>query len=264
VQQDFILSGQHIEAVWYGPRPEAAPTLVLLHEGLGSVALWKDFPPRLAERTGCGVFAYSRRGYGRSDPRPLPWPVSYMHDEAREVLPALLDAAGIRRAILIGHSDGASIATIYAGSHQDFRIRGLVLLAPHFFVEDLTIRSIEAAREAYASGGLRERLAKYHADVDIAFGGWNGAWLDPAFRQWRIDEELAYVRVPVLIIQGEDDPYGTVAQITLAQQETYCPVDAVMLKACGHAPQGDQPEATIAAIADFVHRLLVLHEGLAA
>jgi pimeloyl-ACP methyl ester carboxylesterase len=264
LQQDFIISGQRIEAVWHGPKPEATPTLVLLHEGLGSVALWKDFPQRLAERTGCGVLAYSRRGYGRSDPRPLPWPVSYMHDEAREVLPAVLDAAGIRRAILVGHSDGASIATIYAGSHQDFRIRGLALLAPHFFVEDVTIRSIEAAREAYANDRLRERLAKYHAHVDIAFHGWNGAWLDPAFRHWRIDEELAYVRVPILIIQGEDDPYGTAAQITLAQQETYCPVDAVMLRGCGHAPQTDQPKATLAAIADFAHRLLVLHEGLAA
>lgn len=258
----FIIAGRRIEAAWHGPRPDEAPTLVLLHEGLGCVAMWRDFPQALAARTGCGVLAYSRPGYGKSDPVPLPRPVSYMHDEAAGVLPAILDQAGIRKAILVGHSDGASIATIYAGSRQDFRIRGLVLMAPHFFVEEVSIRSIEAAKRAYETGDLRSRLAKYHDHVEAAFRGWNGPWLDPAFRSWRIEAEVAHIRVPILIIQGEEDEYGTAAQVALAEEAAYCPVEVRMLAACGHSPQLDQPEATLAAVAAFVHRVLAVHEGL--
>ncbi len=206
---DITIAGRRIEAAWHGPAPDRAPTLVLLHEGLGCIAMWRDFPRLLAERTGYGVLAYSRPGYGKSDPVLLPRPLSYMHDEAREVLPAVLDQAGIRKTVLVGHSDGASIATIYAGSQQDFRVRGLALMAPHFFVEDISVRSIAEAKQAYETGGLRERLARYHADVEVAFRGWNDAWLDPKFREWRIDDELAHVRVPMLIIQGKDDQYGT-------------------------------------------------------
>ena len=143
----------------------------------------------------------------------LPRPLTYMHDEARETLPRLLDAIGFQRGLLIGHSDGASIAAIYAGSHQDHRVGGLVLIAPHFFTEDVGLTSIEEARKAYATGDLRQRLARWHADVDNAFKGWNGAWLDPEFRKWDITEFLAYIRVPVLIVQGEDDQYGTAKQI---------------------------------------------------
>ncbi|HET7851020.1 MAG TPA: alpha/beta hydrolase, partial [Pseudolabrys sp.] len=193
-------------------RPDV-PVLVLLHEGLGCVALWGDFPERLAAATGCNVFAYSRAGYGQSSPVKLPRPLTYMHDEARETLPRLLDAIGFRRGLLIGHSDGASIAAIYAGSHQDRRVGGLVLIAPHFFTEDEGIASIVEARNAYESGDLRARLSRWHADVDNAFYGWNGAWLDPGFRKWDITEQLAYIRVPILIVQGEDDQYGTVKQI---------------------------------------------------
>src|SRR5215471_9251328 len=212
MQRRFTVGGLKIEAAWYGPQPDAAPTLVLLHEGLGCVGMWRDFPRRLAERSGYGVLVYSRPGYGRSDPVPLPRSLDYMHQEALEVLPAILTQAEIRKAILIGHSDGASIATIYAGSRQDFRIRGLVLIAPHFFVEDNSVRSIAAVKDAYESGDLRERLGKYHRDVDAAFRGWNRAWLDPQFRNWRIDEYLPYIRVPILIVQGQDDEYGTAAQ----------------------------------------------------
>jgi pimeloyl-ACP methyl ester carboxylesterase len=186
-----------------------------------------------------------------------------MHDEAREVLPHVLDQAGVRKTVLLGHSDGASIATIYAGSRQDFRVRALALLAPHFFVEDMGLRSIEKAKTAYETGNLRERLARYHANVDVAFGGWNRAWLDPGFRAWRIDDELAHVRVPILIIQGEDDEYGTAAQVELAKAETYCPVEALLLRECRHSPQFDQPEATLQAIEQFAHRILTMHEGLA-
>jgi pimeloyl-ACP methyl ester carboxylesterase len=257
------IGGKHIEAAWHGPPPEHAPTLVLLHEGLGSVAMWKEFPQQLAERTGYGVLVYSRAGYGGSDAVELPRPLTYMHEEARDILPAVLDAARVRKAILVGHSDGASIATIYAGSCQDFRIRGLVLIAPHFFVEDVTVRSIAAAKDAYETGDLRARLGKYHRDVDLAFWGWNRAWLDPQFRSWRIDEYLPYIRVPILIVQGEDDPYGTAAQIELAEQETYCPVEIRMVPAAGHSPHVDRTEKTLAAIAEFVTRVLALHEGLA-
>jgi len=259
----FSVCGKRIEAAWHGPTPEQAPTLVLLHEGLGSVAMWKEFPQALAERTGYGVLAYSRPGYGQSDPVALPRPLTYMHGEAREILPAVLDQAGVRKAILIGHSDGASIATIYAGSRQDFRARGLMLIAPHFFVEDISVRSIAAAKQAYETGDLRARLAKYHRDVDLAFWGWNRAWLDPDFRHWRIDEYLAYIRVPMLIVQGNADEYGTAAQIAVAQEETYCPIEVLMLPGAGHSPQVDCPDETLAAIDEFVMRVLAIHEGLA-
>ena len=257
------VAGKNIEAAWHGPQPERAATLVLLHEGLGSVAMWKEFPQNLAERTGYGVLVYSRSGYGNSDPVELPRPLTYMHDEACEILPAVLDQAGVRKAILVGHSDGASIATIYAGSRQDFRVRGLVLIAPHFFVEDVSVHSIAAVKDAYETGDLRARLGKYHRDVDVAFRGWNRAWLDPDFRNWRIDEYLAYLRVPILSVQGEDDEYGTKAQIAVVQQETYCPVEVRMLPGAGHSPHVDQPEETLAAIGEFVTRVLAVHEGLA-
>src|SRR5947199_2607415 len=184
----FSISGKRIEAAWHGPRPERAPTLVLLHEGLGSVAMWKEFPQTLAERTGYGVLVYSRPGYGNSDPVELPRPLTYMHEEARDVLPAVLDQAGVRKTILIGHSDGASIAAIYAGSRQDFRVRGLVLIAPHFFVEDISVRSIAAAKDAYETGDLRGRLSNYNRHVDMAFCGWDHAWLHPNLLHGRSDE----------------------------------------------------------------------------
>ena len=170
----------------------------MLHEGLGCVALWRDFPRRLAAATGFGVFAYSRAGYGQSDPVPLPRPLDYMTREARETLPELLDAIGLRRGVLLGHSDGASIAAIYAGSVEDFRVRGLVLMAPHFFTEKGGLASIAAAREAYATSDLRAKLAKYHRDVDNAFRGWNDAWLDPGFKAWNIADAIDYLRVPAL------------------------------------------------------------------
>jgi pimeloyl-ACP methyl ester carboxylesterase len=258
----FAVAGRSIEALWLGPPPEQAPTLVLLHEGLGCAAMWRDFPRRLAECTGCGVLVYSRPGYGQSDAVPLPRPLSYMHDEANEVLPAVLEETRVGRTILIGHSDGASIATIYAGSRQDFRVRGLVLIAPHFFVEESGLRAIAAAKEAYEKRDLRARLARYHRHVDVAFRGWNDAWLDERFRTWRIDEYLPYIRVPVLIIQGDADEYGTASQIDLARAETFCPVDVVLLHGSGHSPHLDAAEATLTATSKFVHRIMAVHEGL--
>ena len=253
----FLTVGQQqLEYRMIGPKPADAPTLVLLHEGLGCVGLWGDFPDKLAKATGCGVLVYSRAGYGQSSPVTLPRPLSYMHDEARAVLPRLLETIGFQRGLLIGHSDGASIAAIYAGSHQDRRVGGLVLIAPHFFTEDPGIESILQARMAYETGDLRQRLARWHKDVDNAFKGWNGAWLDPEFRKWDITEFLAYIRVPVLIVQGEDDQYGTVKQVEVAEQECYCPVEVALLPKVKHSPQREAPEPTLKAISDFVADVL--------
>ncbi len=246
-----------LEYKMIGPRPGEAAAFVLLHEGLGSAGLWGDFPRRLADATGLGVFAYSRSGYGRSSPSVLPRRVTFMHEEARDVLPRVLDAIGLRRAILLGHSDGASIATIYAGSVEDHRIRGLVLLAPHFFTEEFGVAEIAHMREAYETMDLRAKLAKWHRDPDNAFYNWSGPWLEPAFREWDITEELAYIRVPILIIQGEDDQYGTLRQIEVAREECYCPVEAVVLKGIRHVPHREAPEATMTAIVDFAGRLQV-------
>jgi pimeloyl-ACP methyl ester carboxylesterase len=239
--------------------PAAPPTIAMLHEGLGSAALWNDFPQKLATATGTTVFAYSRAGYGASSPVALPRPLTYMHDEAKNVLPPLLDAIGFRRGLLLGHSDGASIAAIYAGSIEDHRVRGLVLIAPHFFTEEAGLESIRAAKAAYEQGDLKQRLARWHKNVDVAFYGWNGAWLDPGFRSWDITDALAYIRVPVQIVQGENDQYGTIRQVEVAEEECYCPVEVTMIAGAGHSPQRERPEVTLEAIAGFANRVLRLH-----
>jgi len=246
-----------LEYKMIGPRPDEVPTFVLLHEGLGSVELWGDFPQHLADTTGLGVLAYSRAGYGRSGPSVLPRRVTFMHEEARDVLSHVLDAIGLRRGILLGHSDGASIAAIYAGSVADHRVRGLVLLAPHFFAEEFGIAEIGRMREAYLTTELRAKLAKWHRDPDNAFYNWSSPWLEPAFRKWDITEELAYIRVPILIVQGAEDQYGTLRQIEVAKEECYCPVEAVILKGIRHVPHREAPEATMAAIVDFTRRLRI-------
>jgi len=261
--QGFLeLGAMRLEYRMIGPRPDAAPTIVMLHEGLGCVGLWGDFPDKLQAATGAGVFVYSRAGYGQASPVKLPRPLTFMHEEAREVLPRLLDAIGFRRGILLGHSDGASIAAIYAGSVQDHRVRGLVLIAPHFFTEDSGIAEIARAKETYETTDLRAKLARWHADVDNAFKGWNGAWLDPEFRKWDITEELAYIRVPILLVQGQDDQYGTIRQIEVAKDECYCPVELVLLPGVRHAPHREAPETVLREIAEFANRLLrEHHEG---
>jgi pimeloyl-ACP methyl ester carboxylesterase len=250
------LGDQRLEVRWLGPGPDAAPTLVLLHEGLGSAHSWGAFPESLAAATGCGVVAYSRAGYGQSSPVPLPRPLTYMHDEASDVLPRLLDGIGFRDGVLIGHSDGASIATIFAGTRQDPRVRGLVLMAPHFFVEDVTVAAIAAAQEAYATGDLRARLARWHAHVDVAFRGWNEAWLDPRFRAWDIREDLARVRVPILLIQGADDQYGTLEQVRSAETACICRLTTAVLPGVRHTPHREAAKATLAAIAAFMRDVL--------
>jgi pimeloyl-ACP methyl ester carboxylesterase len=258
----FIRIGaSDLEYRMIGPAPGDAPTIVMLHEGLGCVGLWGDFPDRLAAATGAGVFVYSRAGYGASTKVELPRPLDYMHIEALEVLPKLLDQIGFRRGLLVGHSDGASIAAIYAGGVADHRVRGVAMIAPHFIVEDISVRSIAEIRKAYQTTDLRSKLARWHGDVDNAFYGWNGAWLDPEFRRWDIAEYLAYIRVPVAILQGADDQYGTMRQIEIAREECYCPVDVTVVPGAGHSPHRDAPGATLDAISEFAGRILHMHEG---
>jgi pimeloyl-ACP methyl ester carboxylesterase len=261
--QGFLdLAPMRLEYRMIGPRPEAAPTIVMLHEGLGSIAVWGKFPEMLAAATGSGVFVYSRAGYGNSSPGQLPRTVAFMHEEATEVLPRVLAAIGFQRGILFGHSDGASIAAIYAGWVQDHRVRGLALVAPHFFTEEMGLAEIRRAREAFAAGPLREKLKRWHADVDCAFRSWSEPWLDPQFRKWDITEGLGYIRVPMLIVQGEKDQYGTLKQVETAQQECFCPVEAAVLPGIRHDPCREAPELTLKTIADFINRLFRdHHEG---
>lgn len=253
------IGDMRLEYRHWGPAPSVAPTILLLHEGLGCLGLWGNFPEKLAAATGVGVFAYSRAGYGASSPVALPRPLTYMQNEAFDVLPRILTAIGFRRGILAGHSDGASIAAIYAGGVQDHRVRGVSLIAPHFFTEDMGVAEIAQAKIAYDSGNLKPKLARWHAHVDNAFRGWNDAWLDPEFRHWDISEYLAYIRVPVQIVQGAKDQYGTARQIEVAEAECYCPVDVTLLPGVRHAPHRDAPDAALAAIADFVNRILRTH-----
>jgi pimeloyl-ACP methyl ester carboxylesterase len=256
------LPPMRLEYRMIGPRPDAAPTIVMLHEGLGSVDLWGQFPDQIAEATGAGVFVYSRAGYGKSTGAVLPRTTSFMQEEACEVMPRILQAIGFRRGFLLGHSDGASIAAIYAGSVEDHRVRGLVLLAPHFFAEEMGLAEIRRAGKSFASGALRERLAPWHADVDCAFRSWNEPWLHPDFQKWDITETLGYIRVPILIVQGENDQYGTLKQIEVAQEECFCPVEAFVIPGVRHIPYREAPDVTLKAVADFVNRLVRdHHEG---
>ena len=267
------VSGGCLETGWWGPGPAEAPTLVLLHEGLGSVALWRDVPGRLAEATGWGVFAYSRFGYGYSDTTPLPRPMTYMHHEAHEVLPEVLRGAGIRHAVLIGHSDGGSIAAIYAGTpissfpamprpspqegpgapgHAGTTLLGLVTIAAHFFVEDLNIASIRQIAASYETGDLRQRLARYHRDVEAAFRGWNDAWLDPRFRAFDITGFLPAIQAPILALQGADDPYGTEDQLRVFAANVRVPIETRLIPGAKHSPHLEAKDATLAAISDFI------------
>jgi pimeloyl-ACP methyl ester carboxylesterase len=229
------------------------PTLVFLHEGLGSVALWRDWPERLCQRLGSPGLVYSRQGYGQSDPRPEVRGTGrlqpdYMHREALQVLPELLRLQGIEHPVLVGHSDGGTIGLLHAAHHP---VSACIVMAPHVMVEEVSVRSIEAAREAYENGPLRSRLAPFHADVDCAFWQWNEVWLSAAFRSYDIRQEISAIRAPLLAIQGEDDPYGTLAQIDdIAAAVPHA--QRVKLPQCGHSPHRDQPEAVAQAIGDFL------------
>jgi pimeloyl-ACP methyl ester carboxylesterase len=253
-----------LETAWWGPGPAEAPTLVLLHEGLGCVALWRDVPERLAATTGWGVFAYSRFGYGHSDLAELPRPMTYMHHEAQVVLPEVLAAAGIKQAALVGHSDGGSIAAIYAGSRGQSAVTesrglpellGIVTIAAHFVVEELNLSSIRRIKADYATGMLRPRLARYHRDVDNAFWGWNDAWLDPRFREFDITGLLPHIQVPILGLQGAVDPYGTELQIDILRNHVTAPIETRMIAGAQHSPHLEAKDATLAAITSFITTL---------
>lgn len=242
-----------VEYEWLRASKDQAPVMVFLHEGLGSLAMWKDFPGSLCEAAGVRGLVYSRPGYGRSTPRDEDerWPVDFMHRQALAILPALLRALGVPpRPWLFGHSDGGSIALLYASAWPE-GVAGVVAVAPHLFVEDVSVRNIDAARVAYETGDLRARLARYHVNPDSAFWGWNDIWLDPAFRDWNIEADVERIRCPVLAVQGVDDEYGTMAQIDrLARRVPQTRL--VKLARCGHSPQRDQPERLIEAAASFV------------
>ncbi|HEY0383878.1 MAG TPA: alpha/beta hydrolase [Candidatus Elarobacter sp.] len=250
--RDVVVDGKRLETIRYDGDP-ARPAIVMLHEGLGSVSLWRDVPLRLCERTRCTVVAYSRYGYGRSDVLREKREPDYMHHEGEIVLPALLEQLGIERPILFGHSDGASIALIYAGAQPD-AVRALVLEAPHVFVEEVSVRSIAQAKTAYATTNLPAKLARHHTDADTTFAGWNDIWLDPRFRNWNIEAYAAHVRVPVLLIQGEADEYGTTAQLD-AIAARIRGTETLMVPGAGHSPHRDAPELVLAGVAALVDRV---------
>ena len=242
--------GRRIEYRFVQPAGANGVDLVMLHDGLGSVSMWREFPEQLARATGCRTLVYSRHGYGSSSPLDAPRSVDYMHEEARVQLPGILERLGICRPVLFGHSDGASIALIQAASPES-EVAGIIALAPHIKVEDLTVRSIATAKTAYLETDLRARLSRHHADVDSTFWGWNRIWLDPAFRSWNIEALLPSIRCPILAIQGEDDEYGTMEQI--ASIARAAPDSRrLAVPACRHSPHRDQPQAVLAAAQEFV------------
>lgn len=255
------VGGYRLETRVAGPAPDGGPVIALLHEGLGSAGLWRDFPEALSQATELSVFAYSRAGYGLSDPKPLPWPLDYMTREAMDVLPGVLDALGADEVILCGHSDGATIAAIHAGRVRDPRVRGLILMAPHFFTEPEGLAAIAEAKTLYDAGGLRERMAKHHRDPDNAFRGWNDSWLHPDFEAWNVAEVINGFTVPVLVIQGRDDQYGTLAQVSEVSSRAPRRVTEAILADCAHAPHLEARAATLGAIESFVDTLRVAEAG---
>jgi pimeloyl-ACP methyl ester carboxylesterase len=253
VEVDWRGRAARIEHQWTAPERAAAPLIVFLHEGLGSLAMWKDFPQRLCDAANARGLVYSRPGYGQSTPRAADerWAPDFMHRQAHEVLPALLNALEVNEPIwLFGHSDGGSIALLHAALFAE-RVAGAVVMAPHIVVEDLSVTSIAKAREAYEQTDLRQRLSKYHDDPDSAFWGWNHIWLDPAFRDWSIERDIKTITCPLLAMQGIDDEYGTLAQVHGIRD--HVPQTQVLaLKDCGHSPHRDQADAVIAATVAFL------------
>ncbi len=254
--EHLTLNHSSIEIKWYGNEPKNRTCLVLLHEGLGCVSMWKDFPEKLAGATNFKVMAYSRMGYGGSDPCSLPRPVGFMHHEGLDVLPEILDRTGIKRCFLMGHSDGGSIALIHAGGAPHPSVRGVITMAAHVFCESLTVKSIEAARQQYLTGTLKQRLLTYHGkNTDSAFWGWNDVWLHPDFRKWNIKTYLPRIKVPVLAVQGEKDPYGTPDQIKAIKNLSGGKTMVEMIPNCGHAPHIEQQTQTLGVVVDFIRSL---------
>jgi pimeloyl-ACP methyl ester carboxylesterase len=252
-ESSFVtVRGRRLEVQRIAGADKDAAVLVFLHEGLGSASMWRDFPAKAAAATGCAAVVYSRYGYGQSDVLREPRGVDYMHVEAQQVLPDLLRQLSIGEPVLVGHSDGGSIALIYAGAGN--RARGIVAMAPHVFVEDISVKSIAEAKTAFETTDLPQKLGRHHADAAKTFRGWNDIWLHPGFRAWNIEEVLPHVYCPVLAIQGFDDEYGSMAQIDAIAKQVGGPVELLRLANCRHSPHRDQPDAVIRAIAHFVER----------
>ena len=252
----FEVVGQDLEYRWIGPRTGDAPAIVFLHEGLGCLGMWRDFPDRVASAARCSALVYSRRGYGGSEPVSGPRPVRFMHDEALAVLPAVIEHFGLKEVVLFGHSDGASIAIIYAGARLG-PVRALVLEAPHAFVEPVCIESIRRIAGAYETTDLRERLARHHGDnTDSMFRTWTDVWLRPEFLRWNIEEYLPAIESPVLVVQGEDDRYGTVRQVDAIVTQVGGPATSLVLEHCGHSPHADQPDEVLEAAGRFIRKVL--------
>lgn len=247
----IAVAGHELEVARVPATRAGLPTLVFLHEGLGSAGLWRGFPADLARRTGCAAIVYSRYGNGFSAPLGERRPPRYMHDEALIALPELLERLAIGAAVLVGHSDGASIALVFAAAHPG-AVRAVVLEAPHLFVEELSVCSIAAIKREYETTDLRARLSKHHADGDRTFYGWNDIWLAPEFRDWSVEADAARVHAPILAIQGLDDQYGTLAQLDALARLSRGPVDRLVLSGCGHAPHRDRSELVTATITTWL------------
>ena len=250
----LVAAGRSLNYAWTGPE-QGGPVLVFLHQGLGSIGQWRDFPAKLAAAAGCRALVYDRYGYGQSDVLAEPRrTVRFMHDEALIALPELRQALGLENPVLIGHSDGASIALIHAGAGH--AVRGVVAMAPHVFIEPVCLSSIRKATETFEKTDLAERLGRYHRDARKTFYGWADVWLDPEFKGWDIrDDYLGSITVPVMVIQGHDDIYGTMAQLDEIQRRVKGPCELVKLEDCGHAPFREQPEKTLAAVTRFIKGL---------
>ena len=263
---DLDIGGRvrRLECAWIDAARADAPLIVFMHEGLGSLAMWKDFPQALCAAAGARGLVFSREGYGRSTPRPATekWPVDFMHAQAEQVLPALFGQLGIvEPPWLFGHSDGASIALLYAAAFPE-RVAGVVAVAAHVLVEAISVASIKSARESYVTTDLRQRLARYHDDPDSAFYGWNDIWLDPAFRAWNIEGRLPRICCPLLAVQGEDDEYGTMAQVdAIARSVAHAKI--IKLPDCGHSPHRDRPAALVAAVVAFLREHIPVHPAVA-
>ncbi len=243
--------GRRLECAWIGPGPGEAPTIVFLHEGLGSVSTWRDFPARLAAASGCGALVYGRAGHGASSPPAGPRSVRYLHEEALDVLPAVLELFAVPRPFLFGHSDGATIALLFAGAHPA-AARGVVAEAPHVFVEEEALAGIRRTVSAYEGGGLRERLGRHHGTgTDALLRAWAGIWTSPEFRGWNVEEALPAITCPVLVVQGQDDEYGTLRQVESVLARVSGEARSLVLPGCGHAPHAERRDEVLAAAAAF-------------
>jgi pimeloyl-ACP methyl ester carboxylesterase len=254
--------GHDLEYRWIGPPPGDAPSIVFLHEGLGCVGMWRDFPDRMASATGCGALVYSRMGYGASNPVRGLRSVRYMHDEALEVLPAVLEHFKLEKVVSFGHSDGASIALIHAGVHPS-SVRALILEAPHVFVEPISIEGITRITADYPTTRLRERLARHHgSNTDSMFRAWSDVWLSTEFQEWNIEEYLPAIECPVLVVQGEDDQYGTVRQVDAVVTQVRGPAESLLLAHCGHSPHSERPDEVLEAATRFVLKTFDVGRGV--